>query len=34
MKGLEQFIGPTNFSIDASKIMWRFFQRHPLPTAS
>ena len=29
-KAIEQFVGPTTFSIDASTIMWRFFERHPL----
>jgi polyhydroxybutyrate depolymerase len=30
--GLEQFIGPTTLSISATALMWKFFQRHPLPS--
>jgi polyhydroxybutyrate depolymerase len=30
MAGLESYIGPTTFSIDADAIMWKFFQQHPL----
>jgi polyhydroxybutyrate depolymerase len=28
--GLEQFVGKTTFSIDADRIIWKFFQQHPL----
>jgi polyhydroxybutyrate depolymerase len=30
-KAIEQFVGPTTFSIDADEIMWRFFRAHPRP---
>ena len=30
---IEQFVGKTTFSIDADKIMWKFFQQHPLRKA-
>jgi polyhydroxybutyrate depolymerase len=30
-KAIAQFVGPTTLSIDADAVMWRFFQRHPLP---
>jgi len=30
-RAIEPYVGPTTFSIDANAVMWRFFQRHPLP---
>jgi polyhydroxybutyrate depolymerase len=29
-KAIEQYVGKTTYSIDADKIMWKFFQQHPL----
>lgn len=29
--GLRSYIGPTDLSINADALMWKFFQQHPLP---
>jgi polyhydroxybutyrate depolymerase len=29
-KAIEQYVGPTTFSIDADALIWRFFERHRL----
>lgn len=31
LAGLDDFVGPTTFSIDANELIWTFFQAHPLP---
>lgn len=32
MKSIEQIVGPTDMSIDATDLIWRFFQRFALPS--
>ena len=32
MTSLRPVLGPTTFAIDANRLMWAFFQAHPLPS--